>query len=55
MVKRVEKPKVFQLFLLGLFLVEVPEFQSLVFDDVVEDVLSIDSVLVDFVEVFGHL
>ena len=54
-VERLEELQVLQFLFLALFFVEVPKFQFLVVQDVVEHGFCIDAVLVDFVKVLGHL
>ena len=47
--------EIFQFLFLAFLFVEVPDFQFLVVQNIVEHMLGVNAVLVDFVEVLGHL
>lgn len=47
--------QVFQLLVFAFGFIEVPDFQLFVLDDVIEKVFRVDVVLVDFIEILGHL
>ena len=50
-----EELQVFKFLFLAFLLVEVPDFQAFVVQNIVEHMLRIDAILVDFVEILGHL